>query len=74
MHRHLNKQGGGRALYRGLGSLAFVAACRFALLVGRDPLLPGRCVLAQVRNSPAGPQPSLARRLLGLSPLFAIGS
>jgi hypothetical protein len=63
MQRHLNKQGGGRALYRGLGSIAFVAACRFARLVGRDPLVPGRCVLAQVRNSLAGPQPSLAYRL-----------
>jgi hypothetical protein len=60
MHRHLNKQGGGRALYRGLGSIAFVAACRVALLVARDPLAPGRCVLAQVRNSLAPPQPSLA--------------
>jgi AAA domain len=60
MHRHLNKQGGGRALYRGLGSIAFVAACRVALMVGRDPLVPGRCVLAQVRNSLARPQPSLA--------------
>jgi hypothetical protein len=63
MHRHLNKQGGSRAVYRGLGSIAFVAVCRFAMLVGRDPLVPGRCVLAQVRNSLAGPQPSLAYRL-----------
>src|SRR5262249_26655405 len=63
MQRHLNKQGGSRALYRGLGSIAFVAACRFAMLVGRDPLVPGRCVLAQVRNSLAGPQPSLAYQI-----------
>ncbi|MCI0464974.1 MAG: AAA family ATPase [Gemmataceae bacterium] len=63
MHRHLNKKGGGRALYRGLGSIAFVAACRFAMLVGRDPLTPGRCVLAQVRNSLGKPQPSLLYRL-----------
>jgi hypothetical protein len=60
MHRHLNKEVGGRALYRGLGSIAFVAACRVALLVGRDPQAPGRRVLAQVRNSLAPPQPSLA--------------
>jgi hypothetical protein len=59
MHRHLNKQGGSRAVYRGLGSIAFVAACRFAMLVARDPTAPARCVLAQVRNSLAGPQPSL---------------
>lgn len=61
--RHLNKKGGGKALYRGLGSIAFVAVSRFAMLVGRDPADPGRCVLAQVRNSLAGPQPSLAYRL-----------
>ena len=83
MHRHLNKQGGTRAVYRGLGSIAFVAACRFAFLVARDPLAPGRCVLAQVRNSLAGPQPSLLYQLttvdgdlptvdwLGTSPLSA---
>ena len=83
MHRHLNKQGGGRALYRGLGSIAFVAACRVALLVARDPLVPGRCVLAQVRNSLAALQPSLAYQVtaaagglpalewLGTSPLTA---
>jgi hypothetical protein len=63
--RHLNKQGGGRALYRGLGSIAFVAVCRFAMLVGRDPLDPGRCVLAQVRSSLTGPQPSLTYRITG---------
>ena len=63
--RHLNKQGGGKALYRGLGSIAFVAVSRFAMLVGRDPQDPGRCVLAPVRNSLAGPQPSLAYRLCG---------
>jgi hypothetical protein len=65
MHRHLNKQGGNKALYRGLGSIAFVAACRFALMVGRDPKDPNRWVLAQVRNSLAGLQPSLAYRITG---------
>jgi hypothetical protein len=63
MHRHLNKQGGAKALYRGLGSIAFVAACRFAMMVARDPEAPARCVLAQVRNSLAGTQPSLGYRL-----------
>jgi hypothetical protein len=63
MLRHLRKQGGPRALYRGLGSIAFVAACRFAMLVARDPLVTGQCVLAQVRNSLGGPQPSLAYRI-----------
>jgi len=63
MQRHLNKQGGDKAVYRGLGSIGFVAACRFAMLVGRDPLAPGRCVLAQVRHSLAGSQPSLAYQI-----------
>jgi len=63
MHRHLNKQGGGRAVYRGLGSIAFMATCRFAMLVGRDPLAPERCILAQVRSSLARPQPSLVYQL-----------
>jgi hypothetical protein len=50
-------------VYRGLGSIAFVAACRFAMLVARDPLVPGRCVLAQVRTSLAGPQESPSYQL-----------
>jgi hypothetical protein len=63
MHRHLNKQGCRNAVYRGLGSIAFVAACRFAMLVARDPVTPGRCVLAKVRNAVAGTQPSLGYRI-----------
>jgi hypothetical protein len=65
MQRHLNKQRGGRAVYRGLGSIAFVAVCRCALLVARDPLAPGQCVLAHVRHSLAAAQPSLAYRITG---------
>src|SRR5260370_39339339 len=67
MHRHLNKQVGSRAVYRGLGSIAFIATCRFAMLVGRDPLAPGRCILAQVRSSLARPEPSLAYQLSAAS-------
>jgi hypothetical protein len=63
MHRHLNKQGGTRAVYRGLGSVAFMAACRFAMLVAPDPQGPGRRILAQVRSSLAVPQPSLVYQL-----------
>jgi hypothetical protein len=58
--RHLNKAGRGRALYRGLGSIGLVAACRSAWLVARDPRCPGRRVLAQLKNNLAPPQPSLA--------------
>src|SRR5262249_26859413 len=32
MHRHLNKDGGHHALYRGLASIAFAAVCRSAWL------------------------------------------
>ena len=63
MHRHLNKQGGGHALYRGIGSIAFVAVCRYAMLVAPDPVGAGRCVLAPVRHSLAPSQSSLAYRI-----------
>ena len=58
--RHLNKTPGGRALYRGGGSIGFLGACRSGWLVGRDPKEPERRVLAQVKNNLAPPQPSLA--------------
>ena len=35
--RHLNKSSGGKAIYRGLGSIDFTAAVRSVLLVGQDP-------------------------------------
>jgi len=52
---HLNKAGGGRAMYRAMGSLGFVAMARAAWLVQDDPddqggnrrlLLPMKCNLA----------------------------
>ena len=58
--RHLNKMPGGRALYRGGGSIGFLGACRSGWLVGRDPKEPERRVLAQVKNNLGMPQPSLA--------------
>jgi hypothetical protein len=64
MVRHLNKSRGQRALYRGSGAIGFVGACRTAWLAGRDPLDPGRCVLAQVKNNRAPLQPSLAYRVV----------
>jgi hypothetical protein len=63
LHRHLTKRGGQEALYRGLGSIALVAACRFAMLVERDPRKPSQRVLAQVRHSLGRPQPSLAYQI-----------
>lgn len=35
--RHLSKTGGGKAIYRGLGSIDFTAAARSVLLVGENP-------------------------------------
>lgn len=35
--RHLTKGGKDRAIYRGIGSIDFTAACRSVLLVGSDP-------------------------------------
>jgi RecA-family ATPase len=58
--RHLNKHGDSRSLYRGSGSIAFVAACRSAWLVTPHPVQADRRVLAQVKNNLAPPQPSLA--------------
>jgi len=65
MQRHLNKYATNRSLYRGLGSIAFLAMCRSGWLVGRDPQQPLQCVFAQVKNNLAPPQPSLAYRIGG---------
>jgi hypothetical protein len=58
--RHLNKKGGGHALYRGGGSIGFLGACRSAWLLARDLYVPDRRVLAQLKNNLAAPQPSLS--------------
>jgi hypothetical protein len=62
--RHITKTGLTRALYRGLCSIGIIGACRSGWLIARDPLRPNRCVLAQVKNNVAPPQPSLAYELL----------
>lgn len=46
-------------LYRGGGSIGFLAACRSGWLIARNPEQPDECVLAQVKNNLAPPQPSL---------------
>lgn len=55
--RHLAKAGGGRAIYRGLGSIDFSALARSVLRVGEDPDRPGSRALVHVKNSlgPLGP-------------------
>jgi len=62
--RHLNKTGNQRALYRGGGSIGFVAACRTAWLIAPDPEHPRHCILAQNKNNVAPPQPSLSYQLV----------
>lgn len=61
--RHLNKKVGGPALYRGSGSIAFAANCRFGWLAARDPQQPDRRVFAQLKNNLAPAVPSLAYTL-----------
>ncbi|HTU18767.1 MAG TPA: AAA family ATPase [Gemmataceae bacterium] len=58
--RHLNKSPGRSPIYRGGGSIGFLAACRSGWLIARDPEQPSHCALAQVKNNLAPPQPSLA--------------
>ena len=48
--RHLTKSGGGsNPIYRGGGSIGFVAACRSGLIVGRDPDDDEKRVLASTK-------------------------
>src|SRR5262249_4820635 len=62
--RHLNRTGGGGAVYRGGGSIGIVGACRSAWLIARHPDEPGRRVLATVKNNLAAARPSLAYEVL----------
>jgi hypothetical protein len=66
--RHLNKDAGPRALYRGGASIAFVAACRLAWLVGPDPKMNERCVLAINKNNFGTLSPSLTYALTADGP------
>lgn len=61
--RHLNKQAGGDAVYRGGGSIGFAGLARAVLAVGRDPDDADRFVLAAVKINIARRPPSLAYRL-----------
>ncbi len=54
---HLNKNVGGKAAYRGLGSIDFVAAARSVLVLGRPEDDPDTRVIVQQKNNlaPIGP-------------------
>lgn len=58
--RHLNKGSGGKAIYRGGGSIGFAGAARAVYAVGRDPEDPARRVLAPTKINIAAPPPALA--------------
>jgi putative DNA primase/helicase len=65
---HLRK-GEGAAMYRTLGSMALVAACRSAWIVCRDPDDPRRrCLLLPVKNNLAGDVGGLAYSIEPLGP------
>jgi putative DNA primase/helicase len=52
---HLNKGSGDNAMYRGMGSIAFVAAARSSWLVAKDPNNPeDRRLFTRVKNNLAG--------------------
>lgn len=60
---HLNKGAGGKAVYRSMGSLAFMAAARAGWLVAKDPDDPDRRLLLPVKNNLAADLGGLAFRL-----------
>lgn len=49
--RHWNKSGGGKAMYRGQGSIDFTATARSVLALGESPDDPTIRVMAQSKNS-----------------------
>ena len=61
---HLNKRAGGRAMYRAMGSLAFVAAARAAWGVVRDPADAERRLFLPVKNNLSKGTQGLAYRLV----------
>lgn len=65
--RHLNKKSDEPVLYRGGGSIAVLAQCRSAVIVGRDPSDPQRRVLAPNKTSLCRPPQSLAFEIEAVS-------
>lgn len=60
---HLNKSGGGPAIYRAMGSLAFAAAARAAWAVSKDKDDPRRRLLLPIKNNIAPDTGGLAFRI-----------
>jgi hypothetical protein len=57
--RHLNKTPGGSALYRGIGSIAFVGAARAAFLFMKDRENLGRAQMSHSKHNLSGAQPTI---------------
>lgn len=66
--RHLNKAGGGTALYRGGGSIAFIATARSGLLVAPDPHEPARRILAATKSNLCAAPATLLYRVVADGP------
>ncbi len=62
--RHLNKSGGGTAVYRGGGSIGIIGAARLGLLVAADPDDTERRIFAVAKSNLARIPPSLVYRLV----------
>ncbi|MBX3375170.1 MAG: AAA family ATPase [Phycisphaeraceae bacterium] len=60
---HLNKSGGGPAIYRAMGSLAFAAAARAAWAVSKDKADPQRRLLLPIKNNIAPDAGGLSYRI-----------
>jgi hypothetical protein len=58
--RHLTKQSGSKALYRGGGSIGIAGAARSVLLVAAHPQRPDERVVAPVKSNLCAPPPALA--------------
>jgi hypothetical protein len=70
--RHLSKEGGRAAVYRGGGSIGFAGLARAHLAVGRDPDDANRNVLASIKVSVGAAPPSLAYRLVAADKLAPV--
>jgi hypothetical protein len=66
---HLGKNEQRRALYRALGSIAFVAASRAMLVVARSPDDPARRFVAPGKANLGGEASGLAYRVVGVCPV-----
>jgi hypothetical protein len=56
---HLNKAPGGKAMYRGGGSIGITGAARCVLLIEEHPQKPENRVIARVKGNLSAPPPSL---------------